>query len=98
MAISGRVSIGLRKPAPEPVRRADMSMDDIVRLLRPLRPYAAPRLPADVLACFDRKQRQIRPLPRQSSYQWAQRLKVRIPTQRRPDPSEQSEVQSARRR
>jgi hypothetical protein len=60
--VPGRTTPGLRRPPAPPVRpRA--SVDDSLRLLRLLMPWAAPRLPDNWAACFDAQQRQIRPLP-----------------------------------
>ena len=59
----GRMTPGLR-PAPAPcLRRPRATLAEALRVLRFIRPFAAPRLPDDVLACFDSRQRQIRPIP-----------------------------------
>jgi uncharacterized protein YdeI (YjbR/CyaY-like superfamily) len=52
-------------------------------------PYAAPRLPDEILACFDAEQRQFRPLPAQAA-EYARRRSPGplIPLPREPAPGE----------
>lgn len=52
-----------------------------------LLPYAAPRLPAHLLMCFDQLQRQIRPLPGQGAGR-RRRVAGRVPAPRGPRPEE----------
>jgi hypothetical protein len=58
----GRTTPGLRRP-PAPADRPRASVEEGLRVLRLIQPWAAPRLPDDWAACFDAQQRQIRPLP-----------------------------------
>jgi hypothetical protein len=67
-------------------------LDDLERLRQDcvylaLRPFAAPRLPDDMLRCFDAYGRQIRPLPEQVAER-ARRTRpgLLIPEPRRPMP------------
>jgi len=55
-----------------------------------LMPYAARRLPDNVLRCFDDQQRQVKPLPKQfeARRRLIERLEGLIPQQRKPLPAE----------
>lgn len=76
------------RTASEWVRDLEQQLEDARRMaiITALLPYAAPRLPEEVLACFDEQQRQIRPLPWQVERRnrHLQLMHGAIPQQRRP--------------
>lgn len=90
-----RITPGLRKPAGENARAPRQPIDSAIVLLRHLKPWAAPRLPDEDLACFDAKQRQIRPLPGQAIRDMLRRARRNkspfIPAQRKPHPLDRLE-------
>lgn len=78
--------------------REDLEWARQVCIIAALLPYAAPRLPQDVLGCFNAQQKKISPLPKDLAYQaslYKRRQKHRaeslVPLPRQPMSSESLE-------